>query len=493
MNSHKILVGTIFIALAALWYSCKKIEDVQVTVDTPSSCFKTFAMQKYYPALTQSTTVLIDSTVYFKNCSDSSATITYKWDFGDGATSELKDPRHKYSDDGKFTVTLITSEKGLAFDTAKVEIQVAVGQKNLVSPGKINNSAIDIQEDENEFVLLGVKNDATVFPYVYNYYISRIGRKLNIKSTKTYPTTTKFSAFCLSNNGGLILTGTTSGNTLNNEIIKTDKDGTVISSKAVGVLNNYVCISKSQDNGYFLLGTRLITEGYNQREVNVLVKTDIDGNLSWERVFNNDIKISTGVNLVVENNGVVMAGVKKKQGTVPGCSYCDSVIIAKYSNNGDLIWKNTVEWSVNSDNFFSTRIAKLNNGGYVVNNSNVRAVFFFSSTGEFTDRKLLSSSVKAMAVSASGSIFALLEEWGNGFRAKTVGLSSEGSAKWTAGIDGTIIGPNGTWGCCFDSWPVIVRELKLGGAIVVANTVNSQQNYIYVPTLLKLDDQGKQL
>ena len=56
-----------------------------------------------------------------------------------------------------------------------------------------------------------------------------------------------------------------------------------------------------------------------------------------------------------------------------------------------------------------------------------------------------------------------------------------------------IIGPNGICGCCFDSWPVIVRELKLGGTIVVANTVNSQQNYIYVPTLLKLDGQGKQL
>lgn len=493
MNSQKVFVGTIFIALAGLWYSCKKTVDVQIIVDTPSSCFKTFVMQRFNPTLTQSTTVLIDSTVYFKNCSDSSATITYKWDFGDGTTSELKEPRHKYSEDGKYTVTLITSEKDLAFDTAKVEIQVAVGQKSLVSTGKINNSAIDIRENGNEFILLGVKNDAAVFPYVYNYYISRIDRKLNVKSIKTYPSATKFSAFCLSDNGGLVLTGTTSGSTINNEIIKMDAEGTVISSKVAGVLNNYVCISESQDNGYFLLGTRTITEGYNQREVNVLVKTDTDGNVSWERVFNNDIKISTGVNLVVENSGAVLAGVKKSQGTTPGCSYCDSVIIVKYSNNGNLSWKNTVEWSVNSDNFFSTRIAKLNNGGYLVNNSNTRAVFFFSSAGEFTDRKLLSGSVKAMAVSVNGSIFALLQEWGNGFRAKTVGLSSEGSAKWTTGIDGTIIGPNGTWGCCFDSWPVIVRELNQGGAIVVASTVNSQQNYIYVPTLLKLDDQGKQL
>jgi len=493
MFSPKILFRTFLAGLVIiLWYSCKKTNDVEVVVDTPSACFTTLVRQRFYSNLLQTTTVLIDSTVYFKNCSDSSATISYRWDFGDGTSSDLKNPSHKYTDDGKYIVTLVTTEKDLAFDTAKVEIQVAVGQKSIVSTGKISNSAIDIQENGDEFVLLGTRNDQAVFPYVYNYYVSRLDRKLNVKNTKIYPATTRFSAFCLGDNGGLVLTGATSPGSINNEIIKTGADGSIISTRVVGTLNNYVCISKSQDDGYFLLGTRAITQG-NQREVNVLVKTDKDGNVSWEKVFDNDIKISTANNLVAENDGVVLAGLKMNQRTTPGCSYCDSVIIVKYSNTGSVAWKNTVEWSVNSDNFFNTRIAKLQNGGYVVNNSNVKAIFFFSFSGQFTDRKLLSANVNAIAVSATGSIAALMQEWGNGFRAATAGLSSEGVVKWNAGIDGTITGPNGSWGCCFDSWPVIVRELKRGGTIVVANIVNSQQNYIYVPALLKLDDKGKQL
>ena len=281
MLSFKTTLTAIFLSLLIFAYGCKKTVDVITTVDTPRSCFKTSIKQKNFSALIESTSVLLDSTVYFKNCSDSSSTITYKWDFGDGTTSDLKEPRHKYSEDGQFTVKLITSEKGLAFDTAKLQLRVAVGQKNLVSTGKINNTAKDIQENGNEFVLLGMKNDQAIFPYVYNYYISRLDRKLNIKTTNSFPVTTRFTAFCVADDGSLALTGNTSGSTLNNELIKIDANGAIVSSKAVGTLNNYVCISKAPDNGYYLLGTRMITVGFNQQSVNVLVKTDVGVNISW--------------------------------------------------------------------------------------------------------------------------------------------------------------------------------------------------------------------
>jgi gliding motility-associated-like protein len=58
--------------------------------------------------------ICIKDDAAFQNQSTlASGTMTYLWDFGDGTTSTLREPRHKYKAEGVYTVNLVvTSEKG---------------------------------------------------------------------------------------------------------------------------------------------------------------------------------------------------------------------------------------------------------------------------------------------------------------------------------------------------------------------------------------------
>lgn len=50
--------------------------------------------------------------------------ITWKWDFGDGTRSTDRNPEHKYSNAGKYTVTLeVHNEKGIGIITEEIEVK----------------------------------------------------------------------------------------------------------------------------------------------------------------------------------------------------------------------------------------------------------------------------------------------------------------------------------------------------------------------------------
>jgi len=72
---------------------------------------------------------MIDNTISFHNLS--SASDTYFWDFGDGATSTEFQPEHTYSRSGIYTISLIASRCGDA-DTVQIQINVNVLQENQV-------------------------------------------------------------------------------------------------------------------------------------------------------------------------------------------------------------------------------------------------------------------------------------------------------------------------------------------------------------------------
>jgi hypothetical protein len=425
MNPLKkaLLTAVTLISITFTWYGCTKKEDIFISVDTPNSCFKTFIKDENSNSLKESTVALISSDVYFKNCSDSSETISYKWDFGDGTTSEVKSPTHKFSKKGRHKVTLVSSDKNKAFDTLSVVFSVIIGQKNIKTGETANNAAIDIVETNSGFLLLGTTNDQTVYPYVYTSYIMKLDENMENIGIKNYPNGTRFNSISPGHDGNLILTGTTSGNSRNNELIKTSPEGSVLWSKTLGATNEFETVFPTPDKGYILTGKRNIVANNSERSRNVLVKTDASGNVLWEKFMNQDIVMENAYNLVVENDGYVIAGVKRKYADGSYCSYCDSLVIAKINLDGNVIWKNTIEWSINSDNFWSTRTAKMKNGNYNVINSNTRGVYIFSPSGEFLDRRLITYNTFYQATTKEGNLAILQHEWGNGFRASVTSLS----------------------------------------------------------------------
>jgi PKD repeat protein len=86
-----------------MWVSCEK-EQIE---HLPVACFEV------------ADTAELNQLLTFTNCSDEKA-VNYLWDFGDGATSREKSPRHRFSELGTFTVSLtVVDEDSLSNNISK--------------------------------------------------------------------------------------------------------------------------------------------------------------------------------------------------------------------------------------------------------------------------------------------------------------------------------------------------------------------------------------
>src|SRR6185436_15308491 len=99
---------------------------LQVTND--KGCTKTRSRANYISVTpgvkalftnTQATVCSAPATISFTNSSTGPPTLSYFWDFGDGATSGLTNPVHTYLSNGSFIATLITSSSAGCIDTIK--------------------------------------------------------------------------------------------------------------------------------------------------------------------------------------------------------------------------------------------------------------------------------------------------------------------------------------------------------------------------------------
>jgi hypothetical protein len=97
-----IIVVTILFVLMCSFIGCIKILKVSLTTDK--------------------TAASVGETIRFYNESEGEFT-SWSWDFGDGATSDEKNPTHAYSEPGVFFVTLVLhTEEDMHFDTLDITV-----------------------------------------------------------------------------------------------------------------------------------------------------------------------------------------------------------------------------------------------------------------------------------------------------------------------------------------------------------------------------------
>ena len=122
--------------------ACKKSSMQKTDINSVNKPFVNFTVGEKPPKgdlyLLPINTNFIDSNFYFKNLSDSASLVSYRWDFGDGTTSTLKNPIHKYLKRGQYKVTLLVNNNNLSSDTLSVELSVILGQK-ILSNGQSQN------------------------------------------------------------------------------------------------------------------------------------------------------------------------------------------------------------------------------------------------------------------------------------------------------------------------------------------------------------------
>ncbi|HSC53812.1 MAG TPA: PKD domain-containing protein [Phnomibacter sp.] len=466
----------IVVAITA-FFSCTKKETITITLQEPSAKFSIAVTDVFGGIQTAGTTTVIDSNFYFQNQSDSGGAITYSWNFGDGVTSTDKNPKHSYQKRGNYAVTLTVSNNNKVFDTLQKMVSVVLGQKH-ISLGD-NSSIIPVAIEEtstNEFVLLADLG------YSSGYHLYQLDSLLNPKSFKSFPGSYRLNSMTATNDGNYIFTGSTQANNKGNEIIKMRADGTQIWAKALSSDDSYSYAIQTPDGGFAVVGA--ITGSKN---FTTIVKTDNNGNLQWKKTLNQEGMINSR-NAIVEQDGIVVTGIKSGN-----CSQCDSICILKLDNAGNTTWKNTVFGGMNNYTWWDTRITKLTNGNYAVINGYTRGIFFFSTLGDFLDRKLAAYQTAGLANASDGNIIVLQTEFANGIRINITKLKPDGSQEWRVYPEGRQKTANG-YKCCSSSWPINVQPLRQGGIIAIGhrsndNSTGSGDNTAVV--LLQLNEAGK--
>jgi PKD repeat protein len=463
--------------------ACKKTEIITITVQQPTAKFSVMVPDPYNNYQPQGMTTYIDSNFYFQNFSDTGASITYRWDFGDGATSTDKNPKHSYAKRGTYKVSLIVANDNKAFDTAQQTVSVILGQQHISFGDGVNVAPVAIEETaSNEFVLLGSMDYGTG-----GYRLFQLDSLLNQKSMKTFPASYRLTSMKATGDGNYIFTGSTQSNDKGNELIKMRADGTQLWNKVLSTDDSYTYAVQTPDGGYAVIGSRPVTVGYGTNYNTVVFKTDNNGNTQWQKLLDQEGMINTR-DAVVEQDGIVVAGTKR--GT---CTECDSILVIKLDNTGNIVWKNTVLGGMNNFVWWDTRIAKLKNGNYAVTNGYTRGIFFFSPSGEFLDRKLATNQVAGVVGTNDGNLVALQTEWGNGFRINISKFTLDGAQQWYAYPDGKQKTPGG-YSCCSSSQPIAIQLLRNGGTITIGYRVDNNSNNYGIHTailLLQLDEAGK--
>jgi hypothetical protein len=476
---------TVFVSIVFIIAACKKKEIINLY--EPQACFSLLYSQSFLAKQYQDSgfATYIDSNFYFSGCYDSVGAYTYNWNFGDGTTSAEKDPVHKYSKRGKYQVTLTVTNNSKVSHTAQKNVWVALGEKYITFDNTIDVYPLAVEETvNNEFVLLSASGKDASF------YLMRFDSLLKQQSMKTFPAGYRFRSMQPATDGNYIFTGTTRGADKTNELIKIKADGTVLWNKDLSSDIDYTHAAQTPDGGYVVIGSKTINvpNVYGvTTNVTVVDKTDNNGNLQWQKIFDGELMIKTS-EAAIEQDGIVMAGVVKKY-NYSLCSTCDSLRLTKLDYSGNTVWKSTILWSLNTYDFAGTHTTKLTNGNYAVFNDTTQAVYYFAANGQFVDRIFAANKVINLTNSADGKLFTLLDQV-NYLGVAKLGL--DGKEQWLNSITG---GKqlNGNYQSVF-SKPVTIRRLRNGGLLAVGkwNVYNTSGYGTHAEILLlQLNENGK--
>lgn len=472
-------------SMVALITACKKKEVINLY--EPSACFSIKYVEsfQYNQYRDSGYAAGIDSNFYFTACSDSLDAYTYNWDFGDGTTSAERAPAHKYSRRGKYQVTLTVSNNSNVTHIAQNNVWVALGDKYVTYDKTIDVAPIAMEETaSNEFVLLGVSGNNT------GVFLMRLDSLFKQTGLKVFPAGYYFKSMQPTSDGNYIVTGTTQGAGKTNELIKIKADGTVLWNKIIAsdVMFNYA--AQTADGGYACVGVKTVNVPnvyMHTIDVTVVCKTDNNGNLQWQKVFDGEYLRNTR-DAVVEQDGIVLAGILKNDNYYV-CSSCDTLMLTKLDYSGYTVMKRNILWALNTSEFAGTHTTKLKNGNYAVFNDTTQAVYFFSPNGQFIDRIFTGNRLIDLNNSADGKLFTMQTQ--NGYIvAGKVGL--DGKTQWLNSLVGKM-SKNDRFYNVFTQ-PVGIRRLGNGGLLAFGkgSILNTSDNFDHEEVfLVQLNENGR--
>lgn len=348
--------------------------------------------QSFYVAKTSfailNTQAYVDSLVQFTNTSDSNH-VTYSWDFGDGATSDLKNPTHSYANRGKFTITLKTFVNKTFSNSISQNITVLIGEKYF-SLKKITQGFNLAEGADSSIFVIGVTTDTDGS----QVFLSKFDKNLRfswVKYMNKNPNSVSGNIE-RTTDGNFLISGIFNGpaNANHFALMKIDQQGGVIWDNKYEQTNGQ-CIyaTEAKDGGIISIGTE---ETAYSSFVNVL-KTDRNGNFEWQKNFTME-GLMSAKNIVPLNDGYLFASSINS----------DNLVITKLNLNGEIVWKKSKGWQVYGSivyRVFSSSIAindkyivVVNDGNYYVMVFDLEGNFIKRSYSEIEENTLIASTAK---------------------------------------------------------------------------------------------------
>lgn len=220
--------------------------------------------------------------------------------------------------------------------------------------------------------------------------------------------------------GGYAITGETTsfGNSVQAFLAKFTSDGSLSWSKTWGgsTFEWGMSIVQSNDNGYAIVGT---TNSFSGNYRAFLAKFTADGNLSWNKIW--------GDNLDLRESGYSVVKTSDGGYAVTGQTYVmapsSDAFLARFTSEGILLWNKT--WGDPSLDDEAYSIAKTNDNGYVV-------------SGKFTGSEGMNLGAFLTKYSAEGNLL-WNKTWGKDIQyvgGSSVSQANDGSLAITGWVNG---------------------------------------------------------
>jgi len=345
----------------------------------------------------------VDSFVQFTNTSDANR-VSYVWNFGDGTTSDLKNPTHAYANRGQYTVTLKTYVNKTFSNSVTQNLSVLIGKK--LFSLKNNTVGFDFAE--------GLDSSIVVIGYTWNnglddqqIFFSKFDKNLRMSSIKYLDKNT--NQYSISNlerisDGNFLMSDWNPGSAIENHfaLSKFDQQGNVIwENTYTETFGQCLFATEAKDGG-------IISIGYEDTEyyptVTVL-KTDREGHFEWKRNFEKE-NLQLAKKIIPLDDGYLFAS--STSGPIIS-NYNDTLVITKLDLNGEVIWKKATGWIVyGSETFtiFNSSLA-INDKCIVVINEGCKDVMVFDLSGNFIKRSFSESDRNLTITSSANNKFVI--------------------------------------------------------------------------------------
>jgi hypothetical protein len=228
--------------------------------------------------------------------------------------------------------------------------------------GDIGNDVI--QTNDGNFVVTGsISIIGTQPPSHPDVYLSKVDSAGNVIWQRNFGgiyLDFGYSVQQTTDNGFIIAGYTIRDNVTNNEdaiLIKTDADGNLVWERRFGTINDDrgYCVRQTTDGGYIITGYTLI--GSTRQAY--LLKTDSTGNPMWWRTFGSPLWAEGHSVQQTLDGGYIIAG----RIGISSIPYNTDIFLIKTDNQGDLIWQNNYGGNLVEEAFC---VLQSLDGGYVI-------------------------------------------------------------------------------------------------------------------------------